>query len=162
MSHLSTCLVLSLVCLLSAFQMPPLLAQHADSEANLLPNPSFEEVAPVGVRGWRSRAWQGEEHAGWNVKPNGRNGGQCLTIGSEKGTDAAWTTTVTAKPHTFYRLSGWIKTKDVRGAVGALLNIQNMQHVRTSRVTGTKDWTRVSTVFRTGDRKSTRLNSSHT
>ncbi|MBM4088724.1 MAG: hypothetical protein FJ276_04740 [Planctomycetes bacterium] len=143
-------LALSLVCLLSAFQVRLLLAQNADEEGNLLPNPSFEEVAPVGVRGWKSRAWQGEEHAHWNVEPNGRNGGQCLSIGSEKGTDAAWTTTVTVKPNTFYRLSGWIKTRNVRGAVGALLNIQNMQHVRTPRVRGTEDWTRVSTVFRTG------------
>jgi len=33
--------------------------------------------------------------------------------------------------------------------VGALLNIQNMQHVRSPRVRGTRDWTRVQTVFRT-------------
>jgi hypothetical protein len=31
--------------------------------------------------------------------------------------------------------------------VGALLNIQNMQDVRTEAVSGTRDWTLVSTVF---------------
>ena len=33
---------------------------------------------------------------------------------------------------------------------GALLNIQNMQQVRTDAVSGTRDWTRVSTVFQSG------------
>jgi len=127
----------------------PALAQDSGPAANLLPNPSFEEQAADGVRAWKSRAWHGEENGRWSVQSPGRTGNRCLSIRSEKGTDAAWTTTVTLKPNTFYRLSGWIKTQDVRGAVGALLNIQNMPHVRTPRVTGTKDWTRVSTVFRT-------------
>jgi alpha-N-arabinofuranosidase len=66
------------------------------------------------------------------------------------GADAAWTTTVTVKPNTFYRLSGWIKTQDVRGAVGALLNIQNVQEVKTAALSGIRDWTQVSTVFQSG------------
>jgi len=116
--------------------------------ANLLPNPSFEEKAGDGVCGWKSRAWRGEENARWSAESPGRTGKICLSIASEKGADAAWTTTVTVKPNAFYRLSGWIKTQDVRDAVGALLNIQNMQNVRTAAVSGTRDWTRVSTVFR--------------
>lgn len=127
----------------------PALAQELGTAANLLPNPSFEESTPAGVRGWKSRAWHGAEQAHWNVASPGRSGQQCLAIRSEKGSDAAWTTTVTVQPNTCYRLSGWVKTQDLRGAVGALLNIQNMQQVRTSRVTGTKDWTHVSTLFRT-------------
>ena len=127
----------------------PALAQDPGPAANLLPNPSFEEKAGDGVQSWESRAWRGEENGRWSVESPGRTGELCVSIGSEKGTDAAWTTTATVKPNTFYRLSGWIKTKEVRGAVGGLLNIQNLQHVRTPRVTGTKDWTRVSTVFRT-------------
>ena len=65
---------------------------------------------------------------------------------------------MTVQPNAFYRLSGWIKTKDLRGAVGALLNIQNMQHVKTPRVTGTKDWTRVATVFRTTETTALEIN----
>ncbi len=124
-------------------------AQDPRPAANLLPNPSFEELAGNGVRGWKSRAWQGEQNGRWSVDGPGRTGRHCLSIRSEKGTDAAWTTTVSVKPNTYYRLSGWLKTAGVRGAVGALLNIQNMQHVRTPRVTGTTDWTRVATVFHT-------------
>jgi len=136
----------------------PAVARDSEPTANLLPNPSFEEHGADGAVGWRSRAWQGEEDARWSVESPGRTGNRCLCIRSEKGTDAAWTATVTAKPNTFYRLSGWIKTKDVRGAVGALLNIQNMQHVRTPRVTGTQDWTRVSTVFRTAETTELEIN----
>ena len=127
------------------------VAQASAPAANLLPNPSFEESQAEGVRGWKPRAWQGEEDGRWNVASPGRTGKQCLSIDSERGTDAAWSTTVTAEPDSFYRLSGWIKTEDVQGAVGVLLNIQNMQHVRTTRVRGTSDWTRVSRVFRTGE-----------
>ena len=115
--------------------------------ATLLPNPSFEEKEGDGVKGWKPYAWAGNENARWSVASPGRTGERCVSISSANGADTAWTTTVTVKPNTFYRLSGWIKTKDVSGAAGALLNIQNMQEVRTESVSGTKDWTRVSTVF---------------
>jgi len=133
-------------------------AQDSEPNANLLPNPSFEENEAHSVRGWTSRAWQGEENGRWTVVAPGRTGKQCLSIHSELGTDAAWSTTVTVEPNSFYRLSGWIKTKDVKGAVGALLNIQNMQHVRTTGVKGTADWTRVSTVFRTAEAAELEIN----
>ena len=126
----------------------PAPAQDSGPAANLLPNPSFEEKAGDGVQGWKSRAWRGKENVRWSVESPGRTGKRCVSIGSEKGADAAWTTTVPVKPNTFYRLSGWIKTQEVRDAVGALLNIQNMQDAKTAAVSGTRDWTRVSTVFR--------------
>ncbi len=116
--------------------------------ANLLPNPSFEKESADGAYGWTPRAWRGKENAGWSVESPGRTGEHCISIASGKGGDAAWTTTVTVKPNAWYELSGWIKTKGVRGAAGALLNIQNMQSVRTAPVSGTRDWTEVSTVFR--------------
>ncbi|MGA2258734.1 MAG: carbohydrate binding domain-containing protein, partial [Thermoguttaceae bacterium] len=126
--------------------------------ANLLSNPSFEETADSGVSGWKSRAWSGEKNAQWSVKSPGRTGKRCISIRSEKGADAAWSTTVTVKPYTYYRLSGWIKTKDIHGAVGALLNIQNMQQVRTDPVAGTKDWTQVSTVFQSAEATELEIN----
>ena len=106
--------------------------------------------APTMITGWKSRAWAGDANAQWSADAPGRTGKQCLTIRSGKGTDAAWTATVTVKTNTFYRLSGWIKTKDIKGATGALLNIQNLQQVRTPHKTGTHDWARVSTVFNSG------------
>lgn len=125
--------------------------QDSRSPSNLLPNPSFEETATGGVPGWRSRAWNGEASAAWRVESPGRSGGRCLSIGSEKGADAAWTATVAVEPDTYYRLSGWIRTQEVRGAAGALLNIQNLRQVKTEAVSGTRPWTQVGTVFETGE-----------
>jgi len=128
----------------------PSTAQESGASANLIPNALFEANPSGGVRGWKARAWQGERDGSCTVESPGRKGPRCLSIRSEKGTDAAWTATVAVNSNSFYRLSGWIRTKDIRGAVGALLNIQNLQQVRTPAVAGTKDWTHVSTVFHTG------------
>jgi alpha-N-arabinofuranosidase len=130
---------------------PLLVVQDLTATTNLLPNASFENASDAGVQDWKHRAWGGETECEWSVESPGRTGTRCVTIRSEKGSDAAWTATVPVKPNTFYRLSGWIKTKAVRGATGALLNIQNLQQVRTPAVRGTKDWTQVSTIFRSGD-----------
>lgn len=121
----------------------------ADDEAgNLLQNSSFERASGQVVQGWASRAWKGKEDARWEVGSPGRSGKRCLSIASVKGADAAWTAKVAVEPGKTYELSGWIRTNQVKGAVGALLNIQNLQAVKTKAVTGTADWTRVSAVFR--------------
>lgn len=136
----------------------PAAAEGSVPFANLLPNPSFEEETAESNADWKRRAWSGEPDCHWTVESPGRTGKQCLSIRSEAGSDAAWTTMVRVEPNTFYRLSGWIKTRAVRGAVGALLNIQNMQQVRTGRVTGSRDWTHVSTLFRTGEATELEIN----
>jgi alpha-L-arabinofuranosidase len=133
-------------------------AQDSGRTRNLLPNPSFEEGGGNGVASWDPRAWQGEKDGQWDVDSPGRSGVRCLSIRSELGTDAAWSTTVSVQPTTFYRLAGWIRTEALQGATGALFNVQNMQHVRTSRVGGTSDWQRVSTVFRTGEETTLEIN----
>lgn len=115
--------------------------------ANLLRNASFEEKVGNAIDGWTSRAWAGQDATRWSIESPGRNGGYCVSIASDGGGDAAWTAVVGVQPGAWYRLAGWIRTKDVRGAAGALLNIQNMQGVRTKAVVGTRDWTRVATVF---------------
>jgi hypothetical protein len=92
--------------------------------ANLLPNASFAEVAGDSVAGFAPRAWAGGDAARWATASPGRTGAHCASIASESGTDAAWTATLPVRPQTWYRLSGWIRTERVRGAAGALLNIQ--------------------------------------
>jgi alpha-N-arabinofuranosidase len=126
------------------------VAQDFGTVGNLIPNPSFEENSAGAVRGWKPRAWHGEANGRWTVESPGRTGERCVSIRSETGSDAAWTTTVSVRSNSFYRLSGWIRTKDIRGAVGALLNIQNLQQVRTPGIAGTRRWTHASTVFYTG------------
>lgn len=145
--------------LVSPFAGPWLApAQPAGGPSNLIPNPSFEDSTPGGVTGWKSRSWSGEANARWTVESPGRTGRRCVAIQADKGSDAAWTTTVRVRPRSFYRLSGWIKTKDIRGAVGALLNLQNLQAVRTPPVTGTRDWTRVAIEFATGEATELEIN----
>ncbi len=145
--------VLTLASTIAALASGRVGAQHPPSAENRLPNPSFEIVSQGVPEGWQGRSWgETEDYARWTVEPLGRPG-RCASIPSvaNKGAHAACTAKIAVRPNTFYRLSGWIKTKDVRGATGALLNIQNMQRVRTPAVRGTSDWRRVSTVFRTGE-----------
>lgn len=127
--------------------LPASLAEDSGPAVNLLPNPSFEEKEVDGVKSWKSRAWAGKENARWSVASLGRTGERCVSIASDRGCDAAWTTKVSVQQGAWYRLSGWIKTKDVRGATGALLHIQNMPDVWTPAVSGTRGWTRVATEF---------------
>ena len=133
---------LTLLCLL----IPAHPARCADAP-NLVP--SFEAVRAGTTPCWQARAWAGGDQCRWTVEPHGRSGRTCVSIRSDAGADAAWCTTVRVLPETAYRLSGWIKTRQLRGAVGALLTIQNMQQVRTKSVRATRGWTRVDTDFRT-------------
>ncbi len=122
---------------------------------NRAPNPSFEQPAGNGVAGWVSQAWSGKEDVQRRVDTPGRTGKRCVSIHSRKGTHAAWTATASVWPNTYYRLSGWIKTEDVQGGTGAALEVRNGTRGRTVAVSGTKDWTRVIAVFRSG--RSTKL-----
>ncbi len=72
-----------------------------------------------------------------------------VCIEAAKPTDSAWTIDVPVNPNGIYRLSAKIKTENLasQGGAGALLNVHNLQSVRTQAVTGTKDWTDVSVEF---------------
>jgi len=114
---------------------------------NALPNPSFEEAdKPTG---WEAKTWNGE--GTFACEKDGRNGGRCVWISSEKGGDLSWFATVPVKPFARYRLSGWIKTKNVKlkGGEGALLNVHEMRGAKTTAVKGSKDWTQVEVEFDT-------------
>ena len=145
---LLTALLLAPLAAVHAADAPPTsLARDSAPAANLLQNPSFEEKEGEGVAGWMSRAWAGKKATRWSVAAPGRTGERCVSIASDRGSGAAWTTTVSVQPGAWYRLSGWIKTKDVRAATGALLHIQNMPDVWTRGVGDTGLDPRVETVF---------------
>ena len=67
---------------------------------------------------------------------------------------------VKVQPDSLYRLSGWIKTSDLKAATGrgALLNVHEVTSARTAAVTGTSDWTKVSCEFLTGPRTEAMVN----
>lgn len=115
----------------------------SEPSPNLVPD--FEERAAV-------RHYSGE--ATHRRVDDGRTGG-CLEIASEDGSDSSWHVDVPVKRRTNYRMSAWVKTRDIEpigDAYGALLNIHMMaERTITQVVTGTRDWTYVECVFNTGD-----------
>jgi putative heme-binding domain-containing protein len=131
------------------------------SPAQLLPNPGFEELAranrPVG---WLVRHYSGEaEH---RVVPLGRSG-QALEMSSTSGADTSYYATAQLDPDATYRLSGWIKTRDLDAsrAYGACLNVHEIQgetNACTPSVSGTSDWKRVEVVFEAGGRSEVTIN----
>jgi putative membrane-bound dehydrogenase-like protein len=125
---------------------------------NLLPNPSFELTASLPPEGWQQRHYNGE--ATWTIAAGAgaaRSGANSLRVVSGSGADTSYFVDVPVEPGTDYHLSGWIRAKGVRGAVGALLNVHGAGF-QTEPVTGNADWTRVETTFNSGDRKSVSIN----
>ena len=134
-----------------------LLLSGTAAAENKLPNASFRqgEDAPSG---WAACAWRGKDQVEWLRAEPGRDDRHSVSIRSVHGADAAWTSTVAVQPHTRYELSGWIKTRDIRGAKGALFNIQGLQPAQTKAVRGSTDWTQVSIAFNTGNRETVEVN----
>ncbi len=115
--------------------------------ANVIKNGSFEQAAGEKPANWSTDTWGGE--ASFEYASIGKTGSRSVMVASESGADAGWTQTVKVKPNYKYRLSAWIKTEGLerKGGRGALLNIHNIQNVRTKSVTGTSDWTKVQAEF---------------
>ena len=118
---------------------------------NLLPNASFEKsTGPGKPAGWTIRTYHGEAEHGIPDKFQ-HSGKRSLRISSKEGADSSWHTVVEVKPNTDYRLSGWIKTVNVRGAQGALLNVHGLQHkAKTTALQRHNDWTEVEVFFNSG------------
>jgi alpha-N-arabinofuranosidase len=114
-------------------------------------NGGFEEREGDLPRGWSRSMWGGKGEL--EMGGGGREGGGCVVIRSESGGDISWSTTVPVEYNSRYVLSGWIKTRGVAtvsGGWGALLNLHNIQSVRTEAVKGNTDWTRVEVEFESG------------
>lgn len=132
----------------------------AADDSNPLPNGSFEQIDGDAPRGWTRSVWGGQPSA-MAVGDDAYEGSHGVVISSESGADAGWSCTQPVEMNSRYRLSGWIKTTDVQpqgGAHGALLNVHNMQQVRTRALTGSNDWTPVSVDFDTGLNDSVMVN----
>lgn len=121
------------------------------ASANLLPNPSFEDVKDVKPAPWYESRWNGD--GAFAVSDIARTGKSSIRITSEKGGDISWQCSVPVEMMSRYKLSGWIKAENLKpqgGAKGALFNVHNVQPVQTTAVTGTTDWTYVEVEFDSG------------
>ncbi len=119
--------------------------QGAKAE-NPVRNPSFEESRGARPNGWRRRRWGGSaefEHASI-----GRTGKKSAMISSEEGADASWSVEVPVSPYSRYRLTGWIKTENLKtvSGRGAQLSIQGTDY-RSNTITGDNDWTKINLEF---------------
>jgi hypothetical protein len=147
MKQVLTMVVVLIVAILSTEMT---VAQEASSgRENLLVNGAFEK----GTNGWELHAFashgkmsldETEKHAG---KPS-------LRIDNPVGDDSFVKQKVKVKPDTRYRLTGFIKTKDVQAVKrddknGACLAVGG-GYQKTPSVLGSKTWARVSFEFTTG------------
>lgn len=125
---------------------------------NLIGNPSFEKAINNRPANWERRTYNGRGE--FEYVKDGRRGENCVKLSSESGADIGWLTSVPVKPRSKYKLTGWIKTENVKAGSGkgALFNVHNIQPAQTPSVTGTKDWTRVEVAFDTGDRAAVEIN----
>jgi len=130
----------------------------AESQQNPIVNPSFEQANGDNPAAWRTQGWGGR--GDFAYARIGRTGGRSVMISSGAGADIGWSQNVSVRPFCRYKLTGWIKTEDVRtpSGRGALFNLHNLQSARSAAVTGTSDWTEVEMDFRTDTHSSVQVN----
>lgn len=142
---------------MNSLALAAMLSSTVFGAANDVPNPSFEQGDGDAPAGWEPLIWAGT--AEFLHAEAGRTGKRSALIVSDAGADLAWSAVVPVKPYTQYRLSGWIKTEDVRVTTGrgAQFNLHGTE-VKTDALVGTNDWTRLETVFETEDEEQARVN----
>ncbi len=107
---------------------------------------------------WQPRTYAGTaEHS---VVQSGRSQSYCLKIESKEGSDTSWYQDVPVDSGTDYELSCWIRTENLKGATGALLEIHqlNGEQPKSKAITGTTDWTKVALRISTGRAQMISLN----
>lgn len=126
---------------------------------NLLKNPTFADHAHA----WSVVAWA--KLGTMQVDANElHNGHPSVRLENKQGDHTFFYQLVEVKPHTRYRLSGWIKTKDVESEKpnspeGARLQI-GAGFGKTEPVRKTKGWTYVSQEYTTGAESSIQFGAS--
>jgi len=133
----------------AGFLKAVLASLKPEGDAGATRNPS--NLLPKNPAGWRKVTYSGT--AGHTIDSIGHKGKQSLKIASTEGSDASWSATIDVRPQTRYRLSGWVKTKDLVPGTGkgALFNIHELQaEGLPPPVTGTSDWRRLEIEFSSG------------
>ncbi len=113
---------------------------------------------------WTPRTYSGPGDTADYTKPadEGVEGSACLKIVADQAVDTSFHTVIAVKPDTHYRLSGKIKTANVKGnARGALLNVHEIQgenNAATKGLRGNNEWTEVSKDFHSEGRREISIN----
>jgi putative membrane-bound dehydrogenase-like protein len=144
----------------SASREKPLQPQQA---TNLIPNGSFEDLSGALPAGWAQMNHQGAAEVSVD-EAGALSGRRCIRLSADgRGADSSLSVRVKVAPQTSYRLTGQIRTKDLRKntGMGALLNVHELQgspRVVTGPVSGTTDWTPVQATFNSGSFKELTIN----
>lgn len=128
------------------------LEDGAGDKANLLVNPGFDS----GDAEWNFSSWrkQGQFAVDGNLVYSGH---ASLRIDNATEDDSFARQTVKVKPGTRYRMTGFIKTKDVNvKGTGATLAVEG-KFEKTANVSGNQGWTKVSFEFDSGPRESVKV-----
>jgi mono/diheme cytochrome c family protein len=118
---------------------------------NLIENGGFEDLENDLPAGWVKRTWSGDAKFGVETE-FGHTGDSCIILQSESGADASWSFEANLKPNSEYRLTAWIKSKDLEGSgLGGLLNLHQLQmEGKSDALKGTNNWKKVTTQFNSG------------
>lgn len=119
---------------------------------NLAANGDFEEVRGKDPQVWRMECWQapGVNCRYGTAEREAVSGRRSAFIVHDGPADCRWVQDVLLKPRTRYRLSGWIRVKDVpRDGPGAYLQVEGTP-LKTVSVKGTTGWRYVETMIKTG------------
>ena len=76
-------------------------------------NPSFEDLEAGVPKGWFKATHQPQGVLDADGAA-AHGGGRSAKISSAEGGDLSWSQIVAVKPYSKYRLSGWIKARDVK------------------------------------------------
>lgn len=105
--------------------------------------------------GWTHLGIRTSTRATWDDKVSIK-GKKSVRLTSTEPDDAGWIQTISVKPHTLYRLTGWIKTENVARSAEPVQAGANLSLLGTWTYTpgiqGTQDWKRVILDFNTEDR----------
>jgi alpha-N-arabinofuranosidase len=114
---------------------------------NAVKNSSFEAGTKTGPAGWERKTYSGNADFLW--APVARSGDHSAALSSAEGVDVGWRNRVPVEPYSIYRLSGWIKTEDVKAitGLGAHIKVHGVDNSQTRFITGTVDWTEVELEF---------------
>lgn len=126
------------------------------SEANLVKNPSFDQLADGKPVGWQSQNYNGEPV--FTVTSNGRRGGTAVCISSTTGADAKWFQYFTVKPNTTYLMKGWAKCENITGPGRGVQFNMEPNDFRSDEIKGTSDWKMLQFTFESRDKTEVYIN----
>ncbi len=133
---------------------------------NLLVNGDLEKLGADGLpEGWKRRDYGGEpkskgnKGAAWKVVADAHGGKSALLCVTRDDGDTSFFQDVAIKPHTTYRLAGWVKTHALKGKVSFNDHIGRAETEKlTARESG---WVEVETTFDSRERTKASINILH-